>query len=160
MNKLTKEIVAAAVDFAGDYDPVLDDDTTAIIDAGAESITIQEWYEAFGSWRYDPEREVVLRREAAAKLIPILQAWLAETPATPGGVRFVLDDASVPAKHRITSRGGKLYIGASDTEIQVADRCPGREHSRHIASICEGSCCTACGGPIDGNEACRCGDGR
>lgn len=35
-------------------------------------------------------------------------------------------------------------------------RCPGRQHSHHIGDICEGTCCTACGGPIDTNEECRC----
>lgn len=34
--------------------------------------------------------------------------------------------------------------------------CPGRAHAAHVADVCEGSCCTSCGGPIDPNEECRC----
>lgn len=44
-----------------------------------------------------------------------------------------------------------------DEESQAASRCPGRSHRRHILSVCAGSCCTACGGPIDENSECRCG---
>lgn len=35
-------------------------------------------------------------------------------------------------------------------------RCPGRDHAKHASDVCEGSCCTSCGGPIDTNEECRC----
>ncbi len=35
-------------------------------------------------------------------------------------------------------------------------RCPGRSHPNHVIDVCNGSCCTACGGPIDESEACRC----
>jgi hypothetical protein len=35
-------------------------------------------------------------------------------------------------------------------------RCPGRQHDHHLGDVCEGTCCTACGGPIDENEECRC----
>lgn len=39
---------------------------------------------------------------------------------------------------------------------QARDKCRGRHHRNHIGDVCEGSCCTACGGPIDENEECRC----
>lgn len=35
-------------------------------------------------------------------------------------------------------------------------RCRARGHAEHIGDVCEGSCCTSCGGPIDENEECRC----
>jgi hypothetical protein len=35
-------------------------------------------------------------------------------------------------------------------------RCRGRSHDHHIGVVCEGTCCTTCGGPIDENEQCRC----
>ncbi len=35
-------------------------------------------------------------------------------------------------------------------------RCPAREHAKHVGDVCEGQCCTSCGGPIDENEECRC----
>lgn len=35
-------------------------------------------------------------------------------------------------------------------------RCPARHHDDHFADVCDGSCCTACGGLIDENEECRC----
>ena len=38
----------------------------------------------------------------------------------------------------------------------VATRCRARRHDHHIGNVCEGTCCTACGGPIDENEECRC----
>ena len=41
-----------------------------------------------------------------------------------------------------------------DTEASA--RCPGRKHRRHVLAVCEGSCCTACGGPIDIDGGCRC----
>jgi hypothetical protein len=37
-----------------------------------------------------------------------------------------------------------------------ARACPGREHAAHVGDVCEGSCCTSCGGPIDENQECRC----
>jgi hypothetical protein len=37
-----------------------------------------------------------------------------------------------------------------------ARRCPGRIHEDHLLAVCEGQCCTNCGGPIDDNEECRC----
>lgn len=39
---------------------------------------------------------------------------------------------------------------------RVEEKCPGRGHRDHVADVCDGECCTACGGPIDENEACRC----
>lgn len=36
------------------------------------------------------------------------------------------------------------------------EKCRGRDHRNHIGDVCEGTCCTACGGPIDENEECRC----
>lgn len=35
-------------------------------------------------------------------------------------------------------------------------KCPGQQHRNHNADVCGGSCCTACGGPIDDNSECRC----
>ena len=34
--------------------------------------------------------------------------------------------------------------------------CVGRTHRHHATVTCNGTCCTACGGPIDENEECRC----
>lgn len=34
--------------------------------------------------------------------------------------------------------------------------CFGRNAAGHIVDLCEGTCCTNCGGPIDENEECRC----
>jgi hypothetical protein len=39
----------------------------------------------------------------------------------------------------------------------VKTRCPARDHKEHVGDVCEGSCCTTCGGPIDESEECRCG---
>lgn len=39
---------------------------------------------------------------------------------------------------------------------RVLAKCPGRDHRRHVGDVCQGSCCTTCGGPIDENDACRC----
>ena len=36
------------------------------------------------------------------------------------------------------------------------DRCRARGHAAHVGDVCEGTCCTSCGGPIDTNEECRC----
>lgn len=36
------------------------------------------------------------------------------------------------------------------------DRCVARKHDDHVRDVCEGQCCTSCGGPIDENEECRC----
>jgi hypothetical protein len=35
-------------------------------------------------------------------------------------------------------------------------KCVGRTHRDHATVTCNGMCCTACGGPIDENEECRC----
>lgn len=37
-------------------------------------------------------------------------------------------------------------------------RCAARRlrHQHHIDDVCEGSCCTTCGGPIDNDGECRC----
>lgn len=40
---------------------------------------------------------------------------------------------------------------------RAQEHCRGREHRGHVRDVCEGSCCTSCGGPIDENEECRCG---
>jgi hypothetical protein len=39
---------------------------------------------------------------------------------------------------------------------RARSRCSGRDHRGHVGDVCEGSCCTSCGGPIDENEECRC----
>lgn len=36
------------------------------------------------------------------------------------------------------------------------ERCRARGHAAHVGDVCEGTCCTSCGGPIDKNEECRC----
>lgn len=36
------------------------------------------------------------------------------------------------------------------------DCCRARKHAEHVRDVCEGQCCTTCGGPIDENEECRC----
>lgn len=36
------------------------------------------------------------------------------------------------------------------------EECPGRAHAAHAVVTCNGACCSACGGPVDDNEACRC----
>lgn len=36
------------------------------------------------------------------------------------------------------------------------DVCTGRTHRDHATITCNGTCCTACGGPVDNNQACRC----
>ncbi len=38
-------------------------------------------------------------------------------------------------------------------------RCQARKHRHpnHVDDVCEGNCCTTCGGPIDSNQGCRCG---
>lgn len=41
---------------------------------------------------------------------------------------------------------------------RVVARCPGRKHQRHVLAVCEGECCTSCGGPIDESSECRCDD--
>lgn len=41
-------------------------------------------------------------------------------------------------------------------ERRARARCPGRDHGQHIADVCAGNCCTACGGPIDEEGECRC----
>jgi hypothetical protein len=35
-------------------------------------------------------------------------------------------------------------------------KCAGRMHRAHATVTCDGTCCTACGGPIDADEECRC----
>ena len=60
-------------------------------------------------------------------------------------------------------RKSKVECGAARTRCaailneRVGERCPGRGHRDHVNDVCEGSCCTSCGGPIDQNEECRCG---
>ena len=39
----------------------------------------------------------------------------------------------------------------------ASQKCHGRNHAEHVRDVCEGQCCTICGGPIDENEECRCG---
>lgn len=39
---------------------------------------------------------------------------------------------------------------------RAKEHCPARRHDDHVADVCDGSCCTTCGGPIDENEGCRC----
>jgi len=39
---------------------------------------------------------------------------------------------------------------------RAKERCPARRHDDHVTDVCDGSCCTTCGGPIDENEECRC----
>ena len=53
--------------------------------------------------------------------------------------------------------GVKWALDVCGPNAEVARRCPGLTHRDHVADVCEGSCCTACGGPIDSNEECRCG---
>jgi hypothetical protein len=38
----------------------------------------------------------------------------------------------------------------------TSPRCRAFAHEDHVSVACEGNCCTACGGPIDENEECRC----
>lgn len=39
---------------------------------------------------------------------------------------------------------------------RARQKCPGRDHRNHVDDVCDGTCCTACGGPIDDREECRC----
>lgn len=57
-----------------------------------------------------------------------------------------------------------LVVDQREARMRCADvvnaiaraKCPGREHRDHVRDVCDGECCTACGGPIDSNSACRC----
>jgi hypothetical protein len=67
---------------------------------------------------------------------------------------------------KIDEQIGRLMTKRVDEEEALADllkistcaitKCHGREHRDHIRDVCEGTCCTTCGGPIDANEECRC----
>lgn len=45
---------------------------------------------------------------------------------------------------------------ASQCMAYAASKCIARAHRAHATVTCNGACCTACGGPIDENEECRC----
>ena len=82
---------------------------------------------------------------------------------------------SARATHRIEWADGRYSLGcgahleiddsASVKPIRIVPlildtnacaKCRGREHPHHATVTCNGTCCTACGGPIDENEECRC----
>lgn len=56
-----------------------------------------------------------------------------------------------------------VVIDRAEARARIADvirakrfKCPANGHRHHIGDICNGSCCTACGGPIDDDGGCRC----
>lgn len=51
-------------------------------------------------------------------------------------------------QHSARSRCAKL--------LNMGTRCHAHGHAAHVGDVCEGTCCTTCGGPIDTNEECRC----
>lgn len=70
------------------------------------------------------------------------------------------DDLNV-ALRKIAPRRGDTFMAARARCAEIlnaraAAKCHGRTHRNHTADTCNGSCCTACGGPIDENEECRC----
>jgi len=63
-----------------------------------------------------------------------------------------LDSDRDVAAYRIKCRARCAEI----FNVRAREKCPGRDHRNHVSDVCEGTCCTACGGPIDENEECRC----
>ena len=61
-----------------------------------------------------------------------------------------------PTVHAEVARARCASHLNAKAEILNARKCQGRTHAQHICASCVGSCCTACGGPIDENEECRC----
>jgi len=55
-------------------------------------------------------------------------------------------------KERAAARAHCAQLLNEDARV----RCRARRHAKHIGAVCEGQCCTSCGGPIDENEECRC----
>lgn len=52
---------------------------------------------------------------------------------------------------------GELRISlALGRPPEAAARCPARPHNKHGGDICDGTCCTACGGPLNEDEECQC----
>lgn len=61
------------------------------------------------------------------------------------------DDESTPADRAVARDRCAEILNA-----RALETCRGRTHHHHARVTCNGSCCTACGGPIDENEECRC----
>jgi len=57
---------------------------------------------------------------------------------------------------RNMQRGARVRCAAIFNARAAKRACPGREHRAHVGDVCQGTCCTECGGPIDQNEECRC----
>lgn len=58
-------------------------------------------------------------------------------------------------RRRMNARGQIAQI-INERAADARANCRGRGHANHIGDVCDGSCCTECGGPIDSNEECRC----
>lgn len=84
----------------------------------------------------------------------------------PTAVRPCLEHGTeiIDVDHALTAGTRESFTAQTEPAPREALRltepppCPGRQHPRHTGAVCDGSCCTACGGPIDEKEACRCGD--
>jgi hypothetical protein len=60
------------------------------------------------------------------------------------------DESTAPDRANARARCAEIF------NARTREKCHAREHRAHVGDVCEGTCCTACGGPIDANEECRC----
>ena len=68
--------------------------------------------------------------------------------------KVALNDAPTYLKADVVRRARQRCADKINDRIRA--RCLGRDHRNHVTDVCEGTCCTACGGPIDDREECRC----